>query len=124
MTPAARFSSAISLLEAIFSTPQQPADKIAHAWFLARRYAGAKDRASILTLVWTILKHFFRLNWWIQKSPLASSIGPSARILVGTYFLLTGGTLEELKDLFSGAQFAEHKLSSHEEAAFAFFFTP
>lgn len=66
MTPAARMSAAIELLEQIDSTPR-PADALVSAFFRARRYIGAKDRGALSTLVYDQLRHHARLNWWLTK---------------------------------------------------------
>lgn len=63
MTPAARTDAAIQLLAAISSDPATPADRVASAWFRRRRYAGAKDRRWVLSLVFSSLRRRGELDW-------------------------------------------------------------
>lgn len=61
MTPAARVQAAIELLDAIIAATRDKgasADRIATAFFAARRYAGSKDRRAIRDLVWRAIRAF------------------------------------------------------------------
>ncbi len=61
MTPAARLQSAIELLDAIIIATRDKgasADRIASAFFAARRYAGSKDRRAIRDLCWSAIRQF------------------------------------------------------------------
>lgn len=61
MTPAARVQSAIELLDAIIGATRDKgasADRVAAAFFAARRYAGSKDRRAIRDLVWRAIRSF------------------------------------------------------------------
>lgn len=61
MTPAARVQSAIELLDAIIAATRDkgaPADRVAAAFFAARRYAGSKDRRAIRDLAWQAIRAF------------------------------------------------------------------
>jgi 16S rRNA (cytosine967-C5)-methyltransferase len=61
MTPAARLQAAIELLEAIIVATRDKgasADRIAAAFFAARRYAGSKDRRAIRDLAWQAIRSF------------------------------------------------------------------
>src|ERR1700712_1505015 len=51
MTPAARLSAAIELIDAI-DTQRVPAAKVLKEWGTPHRYAGSGDRAPISGLVW------------------------------------------------------------------------
>ncbi len=61
MTPSARLQSAIELLDAIIVATRDKgasADRIASAFFAARRYAGSKDRRAIRELAWSAIRRF------------------------------------------------------------------
>ncbi len=56
VTPSARLQAAIELLDAIIVATRDKgasADRIASAFFAARRYAGSKDRRAIRELTWS-----------------------------------------------------------------------
>jgi 16S rRNA (cytosine967-C5)-methyltransferase len=61
MTPSARTQAAIELLDAIILATRDKgasADRVASAFFAARRYAGSKDRRAIRDLVWRAIRAF------------------------------------------------------------------
>ena len=83
MTPAARTDAAIGLLAAISSDPTTPADRVAAAWFRRRRYAGSKDRAWVLSLVFSTLRRRGELDWALavqDPSPRQRTLAALARI--------------------------------------------
>src|SRR5258708_3496087 len=55
MTPAARLSAAIELIETI-DAERIPAAKALKEWGTAHRYAGSGDRAAISGLIWDVLR--------------------------------------------------------------------
>src|ERR1700741_1814281 len=55
MTPAARLSAAIELIETIDSN-RVPAAQALKEWGTAHRFAGSGDRAAIAGLVWDVLR--------------------------------------------------------------------
>ena len=55
MTPAARLSAAIELIDSI-DTQRVPAAKALKEWGTAHRYAGSGDRAAISGLIWDVLR--------------------------------------------------------------------
>jgi 16S rRNA (cytosine967-C5)-methyltransferase len=56
MTPGARIQAAIEILEELEREPQ-PADKAMKSWGTAHRFAGAKDRAAIRSLIFATYRH-------------------------------------------------------------------
>lgn len=61
MTPAARVQAAIELLDAIIAATRDKgasADRVAAAFFAARRYAGSKDRRAVRDLTWRAIRTF------------------------------------------------------------------
>src|SRR6476619_3449412 len=62
MTPAARLSAAIELIETI-DTQRVPAAKALKEWGTAHRYAGSGDRAAISGLIWDVLRRRASSAW-------------------------------------------------------------
>ena len=60
MTPAARLSAAIELIDTI-DAQRVPAAKALKEWGTAHRYAGSGDRAAISGLIWDVLRR--RRHW-------------------------------------------------------------
>jgi 16S rRNA (cytosine967-C5)-methyltransferase len=61
MTPAARLQAAIELLDAIIAAARDKgasADRVASAFFAARRYAGSKDRRAVRDWTWSAIRKF------------------------------------------------------------------
>ncbi len=104
MTPAARLSAAIGLLDDILSG--EPAERSLTRWARQNRYAGSKDRAAVRDVVFDCLR---------QKRSLAHLGGAmSGRGLVVGHQVQTG---EDVAALFSGDRFAPQPLSADEQAA-------
>lgn len=61
MTPAARLSTAIDLLDAVFGG--EPAERALTRWARASRFAGSKDRAAVRDLVFDGLRRRRSLAW-------------------------------------------------------------
>ena len=57
MTPAARLSAAIELIDTI-ERDRVPAAKALKEWGTAHRFAGSGDRAAIAGLVWDVLRRY------------------------------------------------------------------
>ena len=57
MTPAARLSAAIELIDTI-EKDRVPAAKALKEWGTAHRFAGSGDRAAIAGLVWDVLRRY------------------------------------------------------------------
>ena len=74
MTPAARLSAAIELIETI-DTQRIPAAKALKEWGTAHRYAGSGDRAAISGLIWDVLRRRASSAWIMDDDT------PRARVL-------------------------------------------
>src|ERR1700684_3612091 len=75
MTPAARLSAAIELLETIDSQ-RVPAAKALKEWGTAHRYAGSGDRAAISGLIWDVLRRRASSAWIMDEdTPRARALG-------------------------------------------------
>src|SRR3954452_13083103 len=111
MTPAARLSAAIELIEAIDSQ-RVPAAKALKEWGTAHRYAGSGDRAAIAGLVWDVLRRRASSAWIMDDDT------PRARVL-GMLRLERGLDAAAIAALCDGGRFAPAPLSETEQAALA-----
>jgi 16S rRNA (cytosine967-C5)-methyltransferase len=111
MTPAARLSAAIELIDAI-DTQRVPAAKALKEWGTAHRYAGSGDRAAISGLVWDVLRRRASSAWIMDNDT------PRARVLgmLKVERGLDAGTIAALCD---GGRFAPQSLTEAEHAALA-----
>jgi len=80
MTPAARTEAAIYLLGKI-ADARRPADDIVRAWFLARRFVGAKDRRAIRERVYGCLRRLARLDWHLTQAAFGKDKTARLRVL-------------------------------------------
>jgi 16S rRNA (cytosine967-C5)-methyltransferase len=111
MTPAARLSAAIELIETIDSQ-RIPAAKALKEWGTAHRYAGSGDRAAISGLIWDVLRRRAS-SAWIMNDDTAR-----ARLL-GMLRLERGMDAEAIASLCDGSRFAPAPLTAAERAALA-----
>ena len=110
MTPAARLMATLELLTALDAAPR-PADGVASAYFRARRYIGSHDRAAISTQFYDVLRHTWRLEWWLEKKRTVSTV----RTRMITYLALVQEVpLHVIDELFSGGRFAAMQLDDEE----------
>lgn len=113
MTPAARISAAIEVLDDIIQRRRPAADALKD-WGLQRRFAGSKDRAAVATLVYDALR---------RKSSSAFAMGAeSPRALVlGMLAGLRGMAMEEIAALCTGDNHAPEPLTEPEARALILF---
>ena len=111
MTPAARLSAAIELIETI-DTQRVPAAKALKEWGTAHRYAGSGDRAAIAGLVWDVLRRRASSAW------LMNDDSPRARVL-GMLKLERGMGVDAIAALCDGGRFAPEPLAERERLALA-----
>jgi 16S rRNA (cytosine967-C5)-methyltransferase len=109
MTPAARLSAAIELLDTI-DTERVPAAKALKEWGTAHRYAGSGDRAAISGLVWDVLRRRASSAWLMGEDT------PRARLL-GMLKLERGMDVDAIAALCDGGRFAPEPLTDAERAA-------
>src|SRR6202007_3048153 len=109
MTPAARLSAAIELIETI-DAQRIPATKALKEWAPAYRYAGSGDRAAISGLIWDVLRRRASSAWIMDADT------PRARVL-GMLKLERGMDVETIAALCDGGRFAPQPLSDGERAA-------
>ena len=109
MTPAARLSAAIELIETI-DTQRVPAAKALKEWGTAHRYAGSGDRAAISGLIWDVLRRRASSAWLMDADT------PRARVL-GMLKLERGMDAEAIAALCDGGRFAPEPLTEAERTA-------
>ncbi|MGA2056601.1 MAG: RsmB/NOP family class I SAM-dependent RNA methyltransferase [Bradyrhizobium sp.] len=109
MTPAARLSAAIELLETI-DDQRVPAAKALKEWGTAHRFAGSGDRAAISGLVWDVLRRRAS-SAWIMGSDTAR-----ARLL-GMLHLERKLDADQIAALCDGSRFAPSAVSDAERSA-------
>jgi 16S rRNA (cytosine967-C5)-methyltransferase len=109
MTPAARLSAAIELIDTI-DAQRVPAAKALKEWGTAHRFAGSGDRAAISGLLWDVLRRRAS-SAWIMDSDTSR-----ARVL-GMLKLERGMDVEAVAALCDGGRFAPEPLSDAERAA-------
>jgi len=109
MTPAARLSAAIELIDTI-DAQRVPAAKALKEWGTAHRYAGSGDRAAISGLLWDVLRRRASSAWIMDEDT------PRARVL-GMLKLERGLDADAIEALCDGSRFAPAPLSDGERAA-------
>src|ERR1700675_2624728 len=111
MTPAARLSAAIELIDNI-DNQRIPAAKALKEWGTAHRYAGSGDRAGISGLIWDVLRRRASSAWIMDEDT------PRARVL-GMLRVERGLEPEAIAALCDGGRFAPEPLTDAERAALA-----
>ncbi|SDS37797.1 RsmB/NOP family class I SAM-dependent RNA methyltransferase [Bradyrhizobium canariense] len=109
MTPAARLSAAIELIDTI-DAQRVPAAKALKEWGTAHRYAGSGDRAAISGLLWDVLRRRASSAWIMDEDT------SRARVL-GMLRLERGMSTDAIAALCDGGRFAPEPLTSGERAA-------
>jgi 16S rRNA (cytosine967-C5)-methyltransferase len=112
MTPSARLSAAIELLETMEEAGRKPADAVANNFFRERRFIGSGDRRAVSERVWGVLRFRRRYEWWLERAGAL----PTPRLLVAASLLLEGWSLAGLTQSFAGGQFGPLPLNQQELA--------
>ncbi len=106
MTPAARLSAAIEILDAIMDL-RQPAAQVVKEWGARNRYAGSKDRSAISSIVYDALRVRASAGWVMGAE--------TARALVlGALALVRNMDCETIAALCTGEKYAPMQLSDGE----------
>jgi 16S rRNA (cytosine967-C5)-methyltransferase len=111
MTPAARLSAAIEVIDAI-EAQRAPAAKALKDWGTSHRFAGSGDRAAIAGLVWDVLRRRASSAWVMDDDT------PRARLL-GMLKVERGMDAAGIGALCDGSRFAPEPLSDSERNALA-----
>jgi 16S rRNA (cytosine967-C5)-methyltransferase len=111
MTPAARLSAAIELID-IIEAQRVPAAKALKDWGTSHRFAGSGDRAAIAGLVWDVLRRRASSAYVMEDD--------SARgRLLGMLKLERGLDVATIEALCDGSRFAPAPLTEAERSALA-----
>lgn len=110
MTPAARISAVLDILEKLAASPV-PMDATVGDYMRYRRYIGSKDRADIAERTYKIIRSHARLGWWLNK--LGAADTPRHR-LIAHLMLQDGLNLNHLHKLFDGGKFSAADLAPEE----------
>jgi len=110
MTPSARLAAAIELLTAMEAAPRKPADAVANSFFRERRYIGGGDRRAVSDQVWFVLRHWRRIEWWLQRSGGEAT----PRLQAAAVSVLEGRPTESVQRSFSGGRYAPDTLEPAE----------
>ena len=111
MTPAARLSAAIDVMD-IIDTQRIPAAQALKDWGTSHRFAGSGDRAAIAGLVWDVLRRRSSSAWIMDADT------PRARVL-GMLHLERGLDVAAIEKLCDGSRFAPAPLTEAERNALA-----
>ncbi len=109
MTPAARLSAAIELIETI-DTQRIPAAGALKEWGTAHRFAGSGDRAAISGLVWDVLRRRASSAWIMGEDTARGR-------LLGMLKLERGLDADAIATLCDGSRFAPAPLVDAERTA-------
>ena len=111
MTPSARLTAAIEILDDIFAR-RRPANDVLKDWGLSHRFAGSGDRAGISSLVHDALR---------RKASSCFIMGAesSRSMLLGTLHLSRGLDVNAISALCDGGRFAPEPLSDAERRVLA-----
>ena len=109
MTPAARLSAAIELIDTI-EKDRVPAAKALKEWGTAHRFAGSGDRAAIAGLVWDVLRRY-------ASSAFLMDADTARARLIGMLSLERNMDVATMAALFDGSRFAPAPLTEAEQAA-------
>ncbi len=108
MTPVARISAAIEVLDDIIDRRRPAADALKD-WGLAHRFAGSKDRRAIGDLVFDALRHK-------SSSAYATGSETGRAIILGLFRVHRGLDVAAIQKLISGERFAPAPLTDEERA--------
>src|SRR6201994_3004713 len=111
MTPAARLSAAIEVIDTI-EAQRAPAAQALKEWGTAHRFAGSGDRAAIAGLVWDVLRRRASSAWLMEDDT------SRARVL-GMLRLERGLDADAISALCDGGRFAPQPLTDAERGALA-----
>lgn len=113
MRDGARYNAIIELYDSVMET-SKPADQIMHAYFRERKFIGSKDRRFIADGIYTLLRHYGRLNWWMQHAGMKED-GRSAVLL----WLVLGvnASNDDIEYLFDGSGYGPGVLLGSERNA-------
>lgn len=98
MTPSARIAAVIEIYDTILSVAK-PSDQVLQTYFRSRKFIGSKDRKYIAEMLYQLLRHYARLNWWAEELDVTND-GRGCVLL--WLSLGEGKDGDEIEELFSG----------------------
>jgi 16S rRNA (cytosine967-C5)-methyltransferase len=113
MTPSARLSAAIGILESL-QDQKRPLANALKDWGQANRYAGSGDRNGVGNLVHDSLRVKASSAWALG---IRDGSDPARAVLLGMLRRLRGMSVEQIEALCSGERFAPAPLTEPERAA-------
>ncbi len=112
VSPAARLQATLDLSHEV-DRVARPADAVISAWFRDRRSISGGGRAFISDLVYALLRHQARIDWWLARHGYPNT--PRNRLLA--WLALDGRrTPDQIRGLFNGGRFAPAILTDRERA--------
>ncbi|TAH33063.1 MAG: methyltransferase domain-containing protein [Alphaproteobacteria bacterium] len=113
MTPSARITAIIDILKE-FETFARPIDRICDAYFRARRFIGGGDRRFISDLVYKIMRHKRKLDWWIGQGGFG--LMPNARTnALAALVFLERWNMDQIAGAFTDDKYASGALNEVEQ---------
>ena len=112
MTPAARIKAVLEILERLEKT-RVPMDASVGDYMRFRTYIGSKDRNAIVERCYSIIRHWARIDWHIERQGM--EINP--RSVLVAYLALVEKP-EGIQELFDGSKYGAEALSEAEVKLF------
>lgn len=113
MTPSARLSSVIELIDIIMSEAG-PAEHCVRTYFRTRRYAGSKDRRWITEFLYSLFRRLGETDWMVQELGLTVTSRTRALIALSKF---EETSLEDIQSRFVSGSYAGEALSEEEVSA-------
>jgi 16S rRNA (cytosine967-C5)-methyltransferase len=117
VTPGARLQATIELLDDI--ARGGAADAAASAYFRARRYIGAKDRAAVTERLYVMLRARARLDWWLAQCEVDPAEASARPRVLAALMLIEGMRPDRAAALFDGRAYGPARLAATEERLLA-----
>ncbi|MGJ3265362.1 MAG: RsmB/NOP family class I SAM-dependent RNA methyltransferase [Salinarimonas sp.] len=118
MTPQARLSGAMEVLDDLVARRRPAADALKD-WGLSHRFAGSKDRAGIATLVYDALRRRASAAWLMGVDEARGEPVSGRALVLGMLALQRGMSADQISALCDGSRFAPAPLSEDERARLA-----
>jgi len=115
VTPGARIAASMELLDEITGRRERPADLVANAFFRSRRFIGSGDRRAVADRVWSLLRRYGQVAWWLER---ARHPGRGGRAMVSADLMLSEGmSLRDVMALCDGGTYRPVPLDEAEQRA-------
>lgn len=111
MKPSSRIQAGIEILEAV-AKARVPMDSMVGDYMRGRRYIGAKDRAEIAERVYSIVRHYARLGWWVAHKGAPDTVRVN---VIAHMALVEGMNAKRIGDLFDASNYSPKELDDAEK---------